>query len=82
MVNKQSGSEFDCGIICVNYEYSPLHLSPVSDRLIIGVSKSINIHCILQVTRMLNESSLLQGYDTKINRFCCDLIAINRSKGC
>ncbi len=27
-------------------EYLPLHLSPVSGSFIIGVSKSINIHCI------------------------------------
>ncbi len=38
--------EFDRGIICVYCEYSPLHLSPVSGSFIIGVSKSINIHCI------------------------------------
>ncbi len=39
--------EFDGGIIfCVYCEYLPLNLSPVSCSFIIGVSKSINIHCI------------------------------------
>ncbi len=38
--------KFDRGVICVYCEYSPLHLSPVSGSFIIGVSQSINIHCI------------------------------------
>ncbi len=63
--NILDNSEFDRGIICVFCEYSTVHLSPVSDSFIIGVSKSINIHCIQQVTRRLNKSSLLQRYDLK-----------------
>ncbi len=30
----------------------------------------------------VSEIHLLQQYDPEINRFCCDLIALNGSKGC
>ncbi len=53
--NSLDNSKFDRGIIRVYCEYSPLHLSPVSGSFITGqLSKSINIHCIQQVTCWLN----------------------------
>ncbi len=47
-------SEFDRKIICVYGENLPLHLSPVSGSLMIGVLESINIHCIKHVSNQMN----------------------------
>ncbi len=61
--------KFDSEIISVysslntTREYPLLRLSPVSVSFMIGVSKSINVHCIYQVTCRLNLFGLLQRCD-------------------